>query len=289
MKVVVFGASGQVGRCVLQQAPARWNVYSPSSREVNFLVPGHITEYIQAIRPRLIINCAAYTAVEMAQSEPVPCYAINATAVEEMAIAANAVGAAVFHLSTDYVFDGQSAEAYTETCVTHPINVYGSSKRSGEIKLAEHCSEHIILRTSWVFSPFGHNFVNTMLRLAAERTTLAVVSDQFGGPTPASDIARVLIFMASKLDDAHFPYGLFHFSGEPHLSWFEFAREIFSLAVNSGWLKAAPALSPIKALDYQSKVSRPANSRLSNQKILDVFGVAGADWRNGLRHMLYKR
>jgi len=196
------------------------------------------------------------------------------------------MGAAILHISTDYVFEGNKNGEYAESDATNPQGVYGESKLAGEMAVAKACDKHIILRTAWVFGENGNNFVKTMLRLGATRDALSIVGDQFGGPTYAGDIANTLIQMAKCISQGdNVDYGVYHFSGLPHVSWFEFADAIFDSAVKQEVMVKKPSLSSITTEQYPTPAKRPSNSRLSTDKITQAFSVEASDWKAALNNI----
>lgn len=276
MRVYVIGSEGQVARS-LREAAARDAslVFGFSSRsEVDLLRPSTIRNAFANFRPDVVINPAAYTAVDKAESEPEQAFAINRDGAGAVAEAAEAVGAPVIHFSTDYVFDGRKEGAYLEGDPIAPQGVYGTSKLQGEIAVAAAHSRHVILRTSWVYAPFGGNFVRTMLRLAVERDRLRVVDDQVGCPTYAPDIADAALAIAEqiagngwKADHA----GVTHLAGPDSMSWCSFARRIVALSTKGGG-RPVP-VDPIATRDYPTPAARPANSRLSTVRLSSLFGI----------------
>ena len=196
------------------------------------------------------------------------------------------MGAAILHISTDYVFEGNKADEYVESDNTNPQSVYGESKLAGEIAIAGACDKYIIFRTAWVFSESGNNFVKTMLRLSKSHDALSVVGDQFGGPTYAGDIANALIKIAQQISDGNvIEYGIYHFSGLPHVSWFEFASYIFDSAAKQGLISKKPILTSILTEQYPTPAKRPTNSRLSTRKISKIFSIEASDWQLALTQM----
>jgi len=239
-------------------------------------------------RPALVLNAAAYTAVDRAETEAALAEAVNGTAVGVLARQCADRGLPLFHLSTDYVFDGSGSRPWREDDPTGPLGVYGASKLAGEHALRAAGGPHLLLRVSWVFGQQGANFVRTMLRLAADRPALRVVDDQVGGPTSAEAIARTWLALAPRAlaDPAAFAWGTYHFAGAPAVSWCAFAAEIFSQAVDLGLLPAAPTLEPIPTAAYPTPARRPANSRLDGSAFSAAFGLPQPDWRDDLHHCL---
>jgi dTDP-4-dehydrorhamnose reductase len=243
-----------------------------SRPNVDLLTPSSVAAAIAAFKPDVVINPAAYTAVDKAEAEPELAFAINRDGAKAVAIASRERNIPIVHLSTDYVFDGQKDGAYLETDKTNPQGIYGRSKLDGEIAVAGTNPRHVILRTSWVYAPFGNNFVRTMLRLASERDRLRIVHDQRGCPTYAPDLAVAIVSIASKLLAWRQDYaGVTHLAGPDAMTWYEFAREIFRESGKRGG--PTPAVDPITTADYPTPALRPANSELSTNRLHSVFGI----------------
>ena len=232
-------------------------------------------------RPDVVVNAAAYTAVDKAESEPAAAHAINALGAERLAKACAANSIPIIHISTDYVFDGMKDGPYREDDPTSPINVYGHSKLEGEQRVAKACERHLILRTAWVHSPWGGNFVKTMLRLATTRPNIGVIDDQKGSPTYAPHLADVVLAAAARIanDPAGMRWGIYHAVGGGETTWFGFAREVFRRAAEQG-LPAAE-VAPIATSAYPTPARRPANSRLNCDKLRLLFGLELPDWQAG--------
>lgn len=287
MRVLISGARGQVGHELVRLAPEGFQVHGLDSAALDIVDYEQALRVIEAFRPQLIINAAAYTAVDKAESEPQRAFAVNRDGVANLAIIAERLGVPVFHLSTDYVFAGDASTPYREDDPTGPTGVYGASKLAGEQVLAASCSRHLILRTSWVFGSHGNNFVKTMLRLGREREQLGVVADQRGCPTSAASIARALWRLAGLYrHDGSLPWGLYHFSGTPACSWHEFAMEIFRQAHALGLLERVPVVRAIATTDYPTPARRPAWSVLDCEKLQATCAIAPADWRTELQQVL---
>lgn len=280
MRVLVTGSFGQVGHCLTEQLKAVTSEVKAIDRTVLDITDrNEVFRLVQEFKPTVIINAAAYTAVDKAEEEVDLSYAINRNGPKYLAEAAQSIGAAILHISTDYVFAGNKQGLYQEDDVTDPQSVYGASKLAGEQEVINSCEKHIILRTAWVFGEFGNNFVKTMIRLGKERDSLGIVGDQFGGPTYAGDIAAALINFAQKItEDASFEFGIYHFSGLPHVSWYEFAETIFSKAVKQGVIESAPKLVPLTTPEYPTPAQRPENSKLDTDKVCNVLGIEPSDW-----------
>jgi dTDP-4-dehydrorhamnose reductase len=276
MRLFVIGGQGQVARS-LREAAAGDNdiVFSCAQRpDVDLLRPASIAQALADFRPDIVVNPAAYTAVDKAESEPDQAFALNRDGARAVAAAAANHGAPVIHFSTDYVFDGTKDAPYVESDPVNPRSVYGRSKLEGELAVAAANPRHIVLRTSWVYAPFGTNFVHTMLRLAAERDQLRVVDDQTGCPTYAPDIAAATIAIAKKVvGEGWNPKfaGATHLAGPDALTWYAFADDIVRGAALRGG-RAVP-VNPIATSDYPTPAARPANSRLSAARLASVFDV----------------
>lgn len=284
---MIVGARGQVGSLLhLQASQHGFDVMAVDRDELDITDPLAVNRQVLQWCPQVIVNAAAHTAVDKAESDVDASYAINRDGPAHLAAAAEAVGAVLLHISTDYVFAGDKEGLYVETDPVSPQGVYGASKLAGEQAVMAGCSRHLILRTAWVFGEHGNNFVKTMLRLAASRDSLGIVADQFGGPTYAGDIAAALLVMAQQALVPDFSqWGIYHFAGEPHVSWYDFANAIFHEASVQGVLVRLPAVKGIATSDYPTPAKRPANSKLDCQKIQQVFGIAPSDWRQALKNI----
>ncbi|MGF1779073.1 dTDP-4-dehydrorhamnose reductase [Vibrio nomapromontoriensis] len=287
-KVLITGAHGQVGHCLVTLLSQRADVevVAYDRADLDITNEDQVNAVVQALQPDTIINAAAHTAVDKAEDEVDLSYAINRDGPRYLAQAAEQCGAVLLHISTDYVFDGTKSEPYAEADVTNPPSVYGQSKLAGEQAVADTCSNYAILRTAWVFGEHGNNFVKTMLRLGKERSELGIIGDQFGGPTYAGDIATALITMMDEFQrGAADIFGVYHFSGAPHVSWYEFAKAIFTSAGELGALNSLPVVNEITADQYPLPAPRPANSRLDCSKIESVFGIKPSDWNQALKNI----
>lgn len=269
-KLLVFGSTGQVARELAQLAP---DAVFLSREDADLTRPEACTDAIRCHAPRAIINAAAYTAVDKAEQEKELAGLINAQAPAAMARAASEMECPLVHISTDYVFDGQGQTPWSPEDAPNPQNVYGQTKLDGEQAVTDAGVAHAILRTSWVFSPYGNNFLKTMLRLSETRNQLSVVEDQIGGPTPARAIAETCLIMAEQLRQDPSKSGVYHFSGAPEASWKEFARTIFGAAGRE------VAVTGIPTSDYPTPAKRPLNSRLDCEKTCATFGVSLPDWK----------
>lgn len=282
MRVLITGCNGQVGHCLVRILSNTENVslLAVDREELDVTDKKSVSDKVKAFKPTIIINAAAHTAVDKAEDEVELAFAINRDGPKYLAEVAQEVDAAIIHISTDYVFEGNKVGEYVENDVTNPQSVYGASKLAGEIAVAEVCDKHVILRTSWVFGEHGNNFVKTMLRIAESRNELSIVGDQFGGPTYAGDIAKALVKIATSISNGDsVEYGVYHYSGLPHVSWYGFANRIFDNAVVQGVLRDKPKLSSITTEQYPTPAKRPKNSKLSTEKISNSFAIDASDWK----------
>lgn len=288
MRILIAGREGQVAQALLR-------AFAPDGHEVTALEPpaldltsrDSIAAAIAAARPELVVNAAAYTAVDKAEDDAALAFAVNRDGAAWLAEAAAGVGAPFVHFSTDYVFDGTGGAPYAEDAPTSPLGVYGRSKREGEEAVLAANPRSVILRTAWVCSADGNNFVKTMLRLAATRDEVGVVADQRGAPTFAADLAEAVRAMAPHLLQAPAGdprFGLFHLTGAPHTSWHGFAEAIFAGAAARG--HKVPRLKAIGTADYPTRARRPADGRLDCRRIAAVHGIQAADWRRSLDAVL---
>ncbi|PSW30352.1 dTDP-4-dehydrorhamnose reductase [Photobacterium phosphoreum] len=292
VKVLITGSNGQVGSCLVKQLQSCPEIefLAVDRNELDITSEQDVIKIVNEFLPNIIINAAAHTAVDKAEDEVELSYAINRDGPKYLAQAAEQVGAAILHISTDYVFAGDKQGLYSESDPVNPQGVYGESKLAGEEAVINACSRHIILRTAWVFGEDGNNFVKTMLRLAQQRDSLGIVADQFGGPTYAGDIAAELMKIAKTITDSKNifttnNYGIYHFSGMPHVSWCEFAQVIFDKAVEQNILVKSPDINGIKTEEYPTPAKRPANSKLDTKKITTVFNIPASDWQSALNHL----
>jgi dTDP-4-dehydrorhamnose reductase len=286
LNILQYGASGQLARELVRQAPGHAVELTALSRaEADLSDPEAAARQVRARRPDLVILAAAYTAVDQAESEPGLAHEINGEAPAAIAAACAAVGAALVHISTDYVFDGRKGEAYVETDAPNPLSVYGASKLSGERMALAACPRSLVLRSSWVVSAHGRNFVKTMLRLAREGQPLRVVDDQFGRPTSAADLAGFILAQAPRLAAAEAgdpAFGLFHFANAGETSWRGFAQGVLEMALDA----AAPRVEPIATADRPSPAQRPARGTLDTGKLERVFNWRLRPWREALGEIL---
>lgn len=280
MKVLLTGGSGQVGTEVRRRAGSAIQLWAPTRQELKLDDRHAVESAVRSFAPDVVVNAAAYTAVDRAEDDAEVASAINRDAVLHLGAACTKVGALIIHLSTDYVFDGRKVDAYREEDATGPIGVYGATKLAGEAALREVAERYFILRVSWVFAGHGSNFVKTMLRLGAEREQLRVVADQRGGPTYAGHIADAILALAPRTRSEQ--GGTYHYAGAPATTWFEFADAIFDAGLRHGLLTRKPQLTPISTSEYPTRAARPANSVMDCTKIREHFGINQPDWLEGL-------
>ncbi|AYN22228.1 dTDP-4-dehydrorhamnose reductase [Alcaligenes aquatilis] len=311
-RILVSGGGGQLGQAIgwlkssrveahLQTRPASAQIRLmrrpvPQTESIHILPrsdlditnPESIHQALKQHRPDVLINAAAYTAVDKAESEPEAAHLVNAVAPGLLAQACAQRGIGLIHVSTDYVFDGQAAQPYAEDAPTGPINIYGKSKLEGEHAVQAALPSAVIVRTSWIFSQFGNNFLKTMLRLGQERRELRIVADQVGGPSYAPHIAQVLLLLARRVGTRQAPCGIYHYAGRPDVSWYDFALEIFHQAVQLGLLAESPSLRPISTWQYPTPAHRPAQSSLGQLRLDELLGAQAIprDWRDGVHTSL---
>ena len=293
MKILLLGKNGQVG-WELQRALAplgeltACDFDTPGALQANFAHPETLPALIRAVAPDLIVNAAAHTAVDKAESDPEFARTLNATAPGVVAHEAQARGALLVHYSTDYVFDGSGNQPRDEDAATGPLSVYGRTKLEGEQLIRESGCRHLILRTSWVYAARGGNFARTMLKLAAERDTLKVIDDQIGAPTGAELLADVTAHAARRVLDAPDLAGTYHCVAAGETSWFEYARFVIEWArARAQPIKVAPeAIQAIPTSAYPTPARRPLNSRLSTTRLQEMFGLRLPHWRTGVERML---
>ena len=281
-RVLVTGCGGQVGAEVARELGANHEVIALDRAALDLADTARIVARVRAARPDVIVNAAAYTAVDRAESDAVAARAANAIAPGVLGEEAKRAGALLVHYSTDYVFDGGKASAYVEDDPTHPLNVYGATKLEGERAIAARGCRHIVLRTSWVYGPRGRNFLFTMLRLARERPELRVVDDQRGAPTSSLQLARA----TRELLAVPAASGVYHATAAGETTWHGFAAAIFAAEAARDAAFRPPRLVPIAASEYPTPARRPANSILSNARLAANTGVKLSDWREGLAEVL---
>ena len=284
LRIAVTGAAGQVARSLAERASIRGvDVILVGRPDLDLAQEATVLPALRTARPDAIVNAAAYTAVDKAEEDEAAAFAVNAEGAGHVARAARGLGVPLVHLSTDYVYDGSGDAPWRESDPTHPLSAYGRTKKAGEDAVRDNAQRHVILRTSWVYSPFGQNFVRTMLRLAQTRDELRVVSDQVGSPTYAPDLADAILTVCANLvagpqDPGR--HGTFHCAGGGHASWAEVAQAIFARAAELGGPTARVVAIP--SSEYPTPARRPLNSRLDTAKLRRSHGVELPDWRDGI-------
>jgi dTDP-4-dehydrorhamnose reductase len=275
MKIVVLGASGQLGSCLKKVSENRnlTDISFPSEQDGNILNPTLLDKLFESEKPSFVINCAAYTAVDKAEDEQDICRRVNREGAANIARACAGHGATLIHVSTDFVFRGNVPQLLSETDVTEPENIYGLTKLEGEQDITAILPAHFTIRTSWLYSEYANNFVKTMLRLGSERDQLGVIVDQVGSPTYAIDLAGAILDIIESGSDA---YGIYHYSNEGVTSWYDFAKTIFDISHTS------VTLNPVKTSEYVTKAVRPAYSVMDKSKIKKTFGIQIPYWRDSL-------
>lgn len=292
-KILLTGVNGQVGRA-LKSKLAEYEVVALTREQLDLTKTHDIRRIVREVKPTLIVNPAAYTAVDKAESEPELAYAINETAAQILAEEAARLGASLIHFSTDYVYNGSKKMAYVETDEVIPVSIYGKSKLAGEDAIRAIGLPHLILRTSWVYSAYGKNFLKTILRLAAERDSLRIVGDQFGAPTCSESIADGVVQLVENWQpNNENQSGVYHFTNAGETSWYGFSCEIVNeynrLAASKAWPALKTCVESIVAIstaDYPMPAVRPANSRLDNAKLKQVFYIELPSWQAGLRQVM---
>jgi dTDP-4-dehydrorhamnose reductase len=291
MKILLTGMNGQVGFELQRTLAPLGEVVAVDVQDCNLFSPNAIRQLVAEVAPQVIVNPAAYTAVDKAEAEPALAQAVNGTAPGVFGEAAARLGALVVHYSTDYVFDGCMPGAYLETDAPNPQSVYGKTKLAGERALQASGADHLIFRTSWVFGAHGSNFAKTILRLAAERDGLKIVADQFGAPTSAAllaDITARVLGRYKREGRAEFPFGLYHLVAGGCTTWHEYAQTVVHAALAAGkqLRLTADDVLPIATVDYPLPATRPSNSRLDTSRLRQTFGLDLPDWQSGLSHVL---
>jgi dTDP-4-dehydrorhamnose reductase len=281
-RILVIGRAGQLGTALAEASwPAEVEVVSRGRDRIDLARPAAARDAVIAEKPDLVINAAAYTAVDKAESEQELAFAVNRDGPSALAEACLAIGVPLIHVSTDYVFDGSKQGAYLEDDPVNPASVYGASKEAGESAIRAGLPAHVIIRTAWVYAPMGQNFVRTMLRLGRERPELRVVDDQIGSPTAAEELARAVQGAAGALLAGGRDFGTFHFAGSGSTSWFGLAQAVFELTQGQ-----RPRLIPIPTSGYPTAARRPANSVLDSSKFARLYGVTARPWRDSLARCL---
>ena len=276
MNILVTGANGQLGTCIkkIDSSYSNYNFIYKNSDDLDITDIDTVNSFFNKNSISFCVNCAAYTAVDKAESDQERAYNVNVNGSNNLAKACAEYNSKLIHISTDFVFSGSSKTPYNEENNTNPLGVYGSTKLEGEQIIQKHLEQYFIIRTSWLYSEFGNNFLKTMLRLSEDRDELGVVSDQFGSPTYAKDLAHVILKIIQENNTA---YGIYHFSNEGIASWYDFAAAIFDLS------KVKIKLNPITTKDFPTPAKRPKYSALDKTKIKEVFDLQIPNWKNSLK------
>jgi len=289
MKMLITGAHGQLGRDIIDQSQSKgYQVQAPSEDDLDITDLGKVDHIITHLQPDLVINTAAYTQVDKAESEAAVAFKVNKTGCTHLARICTKNHIPLVHISTDYVFDGRKGTPYIETDSISPLGVYGRSKAEGESEIRSILKEHIILRTSWLYGIYGQNFVKTMLNLATRKQKIRVVSDQYGSPTNAADLARAILTISDRLHPgSDIDWGTYHYCGRGVISWHTFAEKIMDLARLHGGIRTAQ-VEPVTTADYPTRAVRPVYSALDCGRISKHFGLDPQPWQKSLEITIRK-
>jgi len=289
MKMLITGAHGQLGRDIIDQSQSKgYQVQAPSEDDLDITDLGKVDHIITQLQPDLVINTAAYTQVDKAESEAAVAFKVNKTGCTHLARTCTKNHIPLVHISTDYVFDGRKGTPYIETDSISPLGVYGRSKAEGESEIRSILKEHIILRTSWLYGIYGQNFVKTMLNLATRKQKIRVVSDQYGSPTSAADLARAILTISDRLHPgSDIDWGTYHYCGRGVISWHTFAEKIMELARLHGGIRTAQ-VEPVATADYPTQALRPVYSALDCGRISKHFGLDPQPWQKSLEITIRK-
>jgi len=287
MKLLIIGSNGQLGWELCQRGkPHGFNIIPLDIPEFDITDPAAIKKVVNQPGVSLVINAAAYTAVDKAESEPKKAFAINCDGPADLAASCNEAGIPLVHISTDYVFDGTREQPYLETDPLSPLGVYGKSKAEGETIVRSLLTDHIIIRTAWLYGIHGNNFVKTMLSLGKEKETLRVVADQYGCPTSAADLAEAILTIAEQIKERpDIPWGTYHYCGKGKTTWHGFAEKIFELAKQYN-LFSIKKVIPVTTAEYPTPAKRPLNSVMDCSMLTKNFGILPAPWQESLERML---
>ena len=283
MKILITGSGGQLGRELINQGQLKgFSVQAPSEDDMDITDLEKIDRCMAFHQPEVVINAAAYTQVDKAESEANLAFAVNTTGSANLARMCAKNKIPLVHISTDYVFDGQKGTSYLETDTISPVGVYGRSKAEGEIEIRSHLKEHIILRTSWLYGIHGHNFAKTMLKLATTKPKIRVVADQYGSPTNAADLAQTILIISDRMQfNNDVDWGTYHYCGQGVISWYNFAEKIVGLARLYADVKTT-RIEPITTADYPTRALRPIYSALDCSRIQKHFGINPKPWQKSL-------
>ena len=288
MKILVLGSKGQIGCCLVDQlSKTDYDVIYTSRSEIDIADMAGTKASITNLRPNLIINATGYTAVDKAEDDCYEAEKINHFAIANIANTCSEIGCWLVHISTDYVFDGLSNHPYVENAKTNPKSIYGTSKLNGELAIKTSGCQYLIIRTAWVYSEYGNNFLKTMLKLGTDHDEICVVGDQIGCPTYAQDIAETIVSIVFKLNLNSTNSGTFHYCGDNACSWHQFAQSIFLEAKKYGW-KTPNYINSIVTAKYNTRAVRPFYSAMSCSKIYNTFEIIPSNWRKGIKYVLKK-
>ena len=289
MTILIVGGNGQLGRCLDDRLKlSDWNYYSLGRMEMDITNFDQVSSVVGEINPSIIINTAAYTNVDQSETDQECALMVNELGPYNLAKMCKILKIPLIHISTDYVFDGMSKQPYHTSDLVNPQSFYGHSKLKGEVKIKENCDSFLILRTAWLFSEYGNNFLKTILRLSLERDNLEIVSDQIGCPTYAGHLAEVIIKTIPKLLSGDFKKGLFHYAGDVPCSWYDFAKIILSTASKNDYLNKIPELNKVTTEEYISAAKRPRYSVLDSSSFCEFFEVLPSNWREALPSIILK-
>ena len=289
MNVLVLGANGQLGQCLADQlSTTEYHVTLASRAEIDISEFDSTEKNIVDHKPDVVINASAYTAVDLAEKEVEQANLINNLAVGNMARVCAKIDAVLVHISTDYVFDGEAKVPYNEDAATNPQGAYGRTKLLGENAVQAAGCNHIIIRTAWVFSEYGNNFLKTMLRLGKQRDSLGIVADQVGCPTYAQDIAKAVVTILKGISAGNQSWGTYHYCGDEWTSWFGFAQAIFDESEKANLMANSPELTPITTADFPTPAKRPAFSALDSSKLINSWGACPSDWKAAIKKVISK-
>lgn len=287
MRILIIGKNGQIAKSLYElKNQNELDFFFIGRPEIDLEVPNNISEIIKSINPDIVINAAAYTNVDQAEKDFEKAFLINAIAPKLISKTCNSLNIPIIHYSTDYVFSGETSTNYKENDICNPINLYGKSKFEGEINVAFENPNHVILRTSWVYSQFGNNFVKTMLKLGNQKNEISVVNDQFGSPTYAKEIAIATLKIAKRIKENQSSElrGVFHLSASNTTNWADFAKTIFEIHSNNNDNKIK--IIPIMSSQYSFIAKRPRNTILNCEKLFDIYGIKLPDWKTSLKECI---
>ncbi|MBL4603538.1 MAG: dTDP-4-dehydrorhamnose reductase [Emcibacteraceae bacterium] len=281
MRVLLTGAGGQLGLSIQDRVPKNWQLSALTSADLDITDPVQIDHVFKTFKPEIVINAAAFTAVDKAEEDEITARSVNALAVKNLAIKCEKTKAFLIHISTDYVFDGRSIMPYRETDILNPISIYGKTKAEGEQAIIRSGVSYAIIRTSWVFSEYGNNFFKTMMRLGKDRESLDIVDDQIGAPTYAGDIADAIIAIAR--DKNKIKCEIFHYCGDQITTWADFAKYIFTHAFEAEKINHTVVINGISTEQFAAAAPRPKNSVLDCEKIKNSCAIKLSDWQNAVK------